>query len=174
MSVRWLPRWPLPSRAFIPGQTPRPEALAGPTPLDHPAEEWRIDEAYLFGIDLYEAGFAWEAHEAWEGAWKLATEPARRELLQGLIQCAAAVVKARVGAPTGVRSLVARGTGHLEAAATRAGSPLMGLDLERIVHELRAWAATPTPSPQQAPILRLGAGSGSGAGWRTRPSDRRS
>ena len=30
---------------------------------------WKDNEDYLFGIDLYNYHYYWEAHEAWEGLW---------------------------------------------------------------------------------------------------------
>ncbi len=30
---------------------------------------WRDSPAYLRGIDLFNAGYYWEAHEAWEPLW---------------------------------------------------------------------------------------------------------
>ena len=54
----------------------------------------REDEEYLYGVDCYNHGYLWEAHEAWEGLWHQAKgTPAHAECLQGLIQCAAAALK---------------------------------------------------------------------------------
>ena len=33
------------------------------------AEEWRDCEHYLYGVDLFNQGYWWEAHEAWEAVW---------------------------------------------------------------------------------------------------------
>ncbi len=154
--MRWLPNWPLPRPpAFVPGQMPRPAALRAPEPVDCPPDAWRSDEAYLYGVDLYSAGFVWEAHEAWESPWRAATDAARRELLQGLIQVAAAAVKARAGRPSGVRTLAARGAKRLDTAAALAGSPVMGLDVSRFVSELGAWASSPAPRFADRPKIRL-------------------
>ena len=49
---------------------------------------------FLYGVDLYNHGYLWEAHEAWEGLWHQAKRDAlQAEFLQGLIQCAAAALK---------------------------------------------------------------------------------
>jgi predicted metal-dependent hydrolase len=55
---------------------------------------WRDNEDYLYGVDLFNAEYWWEAHEAWERLWHL--EPSGEPvalLLQGLIQLAAARLK---------------------------------------------------------------------------------
>jgi GNAT superfamily N-acetyltransferase len=155
-TIRWLPARPLPAHAYVPGVSPARPELVVPEAIDHPFDEWLLDEAYLFGADLYEAHFAWEAHEAWEAAWKLASDPVRRELLQGLIQCAAAVVKSRVKAAGGVRSLADRGTRRVERAAELAGAPhVMGLDAGRFTRAIRSWAAASEPAPEARPPLAL-------------------
>jgi hypothetical protein len=153
---RWVPALPLPAQPYVPGVSPNRPEMVVPEAIDHPCDAWLFDEAYLYGVDLYEAHFAWEAHEAWESAWKRASDPARRELLQGLIQCTAAVVKARAKAVGGVRSLTERGTRRVERAADLVGSPyVMGLDAVRFTRAMRRWAATREPRPETRPPLAL-------------------
>jgi predicted metal-dependent hydrolase len=48
--------------------------------------------AYLTGISLFNSGYYWHAHEAWEDCWRTA-QPADADFYQGLIQAAAALVK---------------------------------------------------------------------------------
>lgn len=56
------------------------------------AEMWRKNEDYLYGVDLYNFAYWWEAHEAWEGLWHQA-EDTYRLFLQGLIQVSASLIK---------------------------------------------------------------------------------
>lgn len=49
------------------------------------------EELLRLGVDLYNAGHYWNAHEAWEQAW-LDAEPELRAFYQGLIQVTAAFV----------------------------------------------------------------------------------
>ena len=49
------------------------------------------EELLRLGIDLYNAGHYWNAHEAWEEVW-LEAESGRRSFYQGLIQVTAAFV----------------------------------------------------------------------------------
>jgi hypothetical protein len=58
---------------------------------------------WLYALDLYNAGFYWEAHEAWEGFWNaLGRTTHEARFVQGLIHLAAAAVKIREGKPRGV------------------------------------------------------------------------
>ncbi len=49
------------------------------------------EELLQLGVDLYNAGHFWNAHEAWEEVW-LEAEHDRRTFYQGLIQVTAAFV----------------------------------------------------------------------------------
>lgn len=101
--VRLLPQVPLPARPYLPGQGPRPE-LEGPDP-------------WLWGIDLFNHGFYWEAHEVWEGLWQVSLKQAPEGLaLRGLIQAAAACLKSLQGNMRGRDILVARAIATLEAS----------------------------------------------------------
>jgi hypothetical protein len=53
------------------------------------------------GVALFNAGRWWEAHEAWEGAWR-AAEGAERDRWQGLILAAAALLHRERGNAHGV------------------------------------------------------------------------
>ncbi len=127
----------LPSYRYMPGVTPHPLTHpqghsygkhSGP-PEALPAAAWAESEAYLYGCDLYNRGYWWEAHEAWEGLWQVTRDrPQQHRFLQGLIQAANAQLKLAMGRGQAVRRLWAKAEGHWQAA----GNPLryMGLDLE--------------------------------------------
>ena len=59
------------------------------------AENWHSCEEYLYGVDLFNHGFWWEAHEALETVWLAAggrhTETGT--FIQGLIQITVAHLK---------------------------------------------------------------------------------
>src|SRR5918994_4594460 len=104
---------PLPPYSYVPGHTPHPVSdprghmhghrAAAPNPLD-PAR-WEESAAYRYGVDLFNHGFYWEAHEAWESLWHAAGRSgATADFLKGLIKLAAAGVKAREGRAAGVQS----------------------------------------------------------------------
>ena len=64
------------------------------------------EEATLFheGIELFNDGEWFEAHETWEDIWHLATG-SRKRFYQGLIQCAVTIEHVRRGNPRGVRAV---------------------------------------------------------------------
>lgn len=109
---RWLPDDPLPPYAFVPGRRPHPTRHADGHRCVHPAPsgpvdvtEWRSIPAYVRGIDLFNHGFYWEAHESWEGLWHaLGRRGPAADLLVALIRLAAAGIKLREPVPHAVRS----------------------------------------------------------------------
>jgi hypothetical protein len=88
---------------------------------------------WLYALDLFNEGYAWEAHEAWEHFWHALgrTTPEAR-FVQGLIHLAAACVKIREGKPAGVATHAKRARellGVEEAAGVgESGVGTLGLD----------------------------------------------
>jgi hypothetical protein len=132
---RYLPEHSLPERAFIPGRGPKPALTTQQAPY-LVAERWRDNVAYLWGADLYNQGYAWEAHEAWEGLWRAAKhDGTQATFLQGLIQCAAARVKASMDDAEAAQRLLARGLARLSRVHAEQGDGYMGLELARYLAE---------------------------------------
>ena len=124
-------------------------------PYMHP-ERWHENEPYLFGVDLYNHGFLWEAHEAWEGLWHASKgDPALAEFLQGLIQCAAACLKIPMGQPRGTERLAEYGTGRLDGVLRTQGPDYMGLDLPGFLAAFRAFVASAPTDVEDRPRLEL-------------------
>jgi hypothetical protein len=100
-----VPGIPLPESAYTPGQGPRPAAdEEAPLPRVDPAR-WQECRPYLRGIDLFNHGFYWEAHECWEAVWNgLGRRGETADFIKALIALAAAALKIRQGRPRGVRS----------------------------------------------------------------------
>ncbi len=100
-------------------------------------EDWRNNEEYLYGIDLYNYGYWWEAHEAWEALWQL-TDKADMigQYLQGLIQVSAAHLQQHVGRVDGVARLIIRSRAHLENALAQLEpeTVIMGVALAGFLH----------------------------------------
>lgn len=155
---RLLPDVPLPPYAHVPGRTPHPvsdphghsHGVAAPIPEAPDPERWQECPAYLRGIDLFNCGYWWESHEAWEGLWRACgSRGPTADFLKGLIKLAAAGVKHRQGQPEGVRSHAQR------AAALWRGVPsdrCFGLAVAELVALAESVAATGWPA--QGPSLR--------------------
>lgn len=162
---RYAPDQDLPPYAFLPGRDPHPTrdprghsyaSTAEPEVPYIAAADWSENEAYLFGVDLYNHGFLWEAHEAWEGTWIVTkADEVQAEHLQGLIQCTAAALKVPMQQPRGLAKLSQLGTERLERVIASAGSSYMGLDLPQFVQEFRAFAASQPESAESRPRIEL-------------------
>ena len=94
-----------PPYRFIPGVHPHPTNSPEGHSFQHDEEEvvewdselWANNPDYLFGIDLYNFHFYWEAHEAWEGLWIVSVRNSSEHMfLQGLIKLGAALLKIRM------------------------------------------------------------------------------
>jgi hypothetical protein len=108
---RLVPDERLPAYAFVPGQFPHPVSdpmghSHGVVPLRQRAIDpsaWQGCRPYLFGLDLFNHGYYWEAHEQWESLWHgCGRKGTTADFLKGLIQLAAAGVKAREGKEQGL------------------------------------------------------------------------
>jgi uncharacterized protein len=148
---RLVPDEPFPPYSFVPGRFPHPVSdpaghsfgvVPPATPALDPAH-WTQNRLYLFAIDLFNAGYYWEAHEAWESLWHACGRAGRTaDFLKGLIKLAAAGVKVREGRPAGV-------VGHARDAADlfrRTGEPhdrYLGLRLGELIFHANAVADNP-------------------------------
>lgn len=121
-------------------------------------DNWAASEAYLRGVELFNAGYYWEAHEAWEPLWLAhGRRGAVAGVLQGLIKLAAAGVKIREGRPAGARSHAARAALLFQEARRQEGRFRLGLDLDEWIEKARSLAENPpsTQGPQDAPVFRV-------------------
>ncbi len=156
---------PLPPYSYVPGMFPHPvsdpDGHGCATPVDSPMDphRWWHCRVYLYGCDLFNHGYYWEAHECWEAIWhSLGRQGLLADFLKALIKLAAALVKAREGRPQGVARHAKRCRTLLELTAERCGAPsLMGLSLAQLVDAARALEATPDRfvDTRRAPALRL-------------------
>jgi hypothetical protein len=113
-------------------------------------DDWPESTAYLRGVDLFNAGFYWEAHEAWESLWHAhGRRGPTATLLKGLIKLAAAGVKIREGRASGARTLALRAASHF-AEAGEEGSRRLGLELTQWIKHAECVALSP-PHTAEAP-----------------------
>lgn len=136
---RFVPEEPMPPYAFVPGNFPHPTSdpaghsfgrLPELVPVPD-ANHWQSCRTYLRGIDLFNHGFYWEAHEAWETVWRAC---GRRGLMadffKALIHLAAAGVKIKEGRPGGVASHGKRAAELLGKHFLDGQTRFFGLNLE--------------------------------------------
>jgi len=144
-SDRLTPRIPFPAYAFVPRQSPHPtrdpkgHSYGRPEPQRAPltTDNWKKLTDYLYGIDLFNHGYFWEAHEAWEGLWQAC---GRRgpiaDFLKALIKLAAAGVKAREGNPNGVQRAAKRAAElftELQAGISEPRMTFLGFSIESLI-----------------------------------------
>lgn len=144
-----------PPYRYVPGIHPHP--VAHPQGHSHnpsgahpeagpllPPDRWHECDDYLYGVDLYNHWYWWEAHEAWEGVWQQSDKAGvQGRFLQGLIQVSAAQLKRHVGQPEGVQRLLARSAEHLDFVQSRLGNVdrYMGLNVRSFRQSVGDWFA---------------------------------
>ena len=130
---RYGPDLPFPPYRFVSGLHPHPvRDPEGHSYGQAGKEDLLPDDAFRRGIDLYHAGYLWEAHEAWEGVWKASDDPVARDFYQGLIQLAASLIKRHVGEERGARGLAQAARERLTRVAAR-HREYMGLDIDALL-----------------------------------------
>ncbi len=161
-TVRYAPDVLFPTYAFVPGRHPHPVTDPRGHSFGHPqivpeplnSQFPRNSIEFLTAVDLFNAGFYWEAHETWEGLWIAAGRKGElADLLKSLIKLAAAGVKAREGQINGVQRHARRAVQLLHsirAERPAAQSNYCGLNLEELVPCVQSLAEKPivdeTPS----------------------------
>lgn len=158
---------PFPPYRFVPGLNPHPVAdpkghsyrggAHEPPPPRVAPEQFAGDGEYLYGCDLYNFAYWWEAHEAWEGIWHLTNKQGPHGLfLQGLIQISASNLKRHMGEPEGSIKLATLGLEKLKTVriATAAGGPMyMGIDVATFSDAARRYLIDREPAAPFPVIL---------------------
>lgn len=168
--VRRYSARPFPTYRYVPRVEPHPTRdarghsyMASATPRrpgQWVPDEWRDLDDWLYGVDLFNRFYFWEAHEAWEGLWAAAPRQSPPALLlQGLIQIAAALLKTHLGVLAGARLLSVEGLAKLRRVAAQQ-PVLLGLDVVDALTRIDAYFA-PTAHDvlpaidARVPLLRL-------------------
>lgn len=115
----------LPPYRFIPGAgMPHPAGPAGymkhgegPVDVALPPQRWREQASYLYGIDLYNLAYWWEAHEALEGIWHASDDVIQRGYVQGLIMLSGAMLKQHLHQWRGMRKLITKAYARFDQVA---------------------------------------------------------
>ena len=147
---------PLPPYAFVPGG-PWPHPTRSPLGHSHSHsnraeaigdDDWQSSLPYRRGTVLFNAGYYWEAHEAWESLWHAqGRRGATADLLKALIKLAAAGVKVREGQPHGVRTHARRAAVLLETVRAEGKPTRLGIDLDEWIGHARQIADEPPTDP---------------------------
>lgn len=160
---------PLPPYSYVPGHAPHPvsdprghthgQSHARAQPLD--PSHWQESEPYRYGVDLFNHGFYWEAHEAWESLWHVAgRDGVVASWLKGLIKLAAAAVKLREGNASGVERHARRSIellNEVRGQLSPAQSTYAGIALARIEDIARHIKTRSSESHGPEPQALLGA-----------------
>jgi len=170
---RYYPERRLPPYSYVPGLAPHPatdprgHSFGQHEPPTEPLDEtsYASNATYLYAIDLFNHGYYWEAHEAWEALWHAAGRSGTTaSFLKGLIKLAAAGVKAREGRASGVRQHAKRAAELLRGGASKIkndprmfGLPLVRLikTTERIASEAEQHAGEGTPNGTRTLPIQL-------------------
>lgn len=115
----------------------------------------------LRGVELFNRGLYFEAHEIIEEVWRPLPSGCDRVFLQGLIQVAVAMAHQERGRVASARTLLARARAKLVPLAPA----LYGFDLHALLRDLDAveagWAG-PSARPARPPRIEIVTGSANG------------
>jgi hypothetical protein len=142
---RFLPARAFPSYAYLPGRQPHP--VRDPAGHSYKAEiqeapiggiESKSERIY-WGIDLFNHGYYWEAHEVWEDLWREAERGSPVRLtFKGLILLAAAGVKIREGKSAAAAKHAGRAAALLRSVENQPDEVLaraLGMPIDRVAVE---------------------------------------
>lgn len=102
---------------------------------DFDSNDWATCTPYLYGFDLFNYGYWWEAHEAWEAVWLAAGRKTETGIfVQGLIQIAAGQLKRFMDEERGAELLTSDGATKLETFT----GIFMGIDAADLAARARA------------------------------------
>lgn len=147
---------PFPPYRYVPGRAPHPTRdPEGHSFNKHPAplekfdpDGWAGCADYLYGIDLFNHRYWWEAHEALEQCWVAAGRESETGLfLQGLIQIAVACLKQEQGFADVARRMAEEGMQKFPHGTDE----FLGINFDT----LRAGARAHVGSEGPPPVIKL-------------------
>ncbi|UVK48287.1 DUF309 domain-containing protein (plasmid) [Mesorhizobium sp. AR07] len=158
---RLVPEKNFPGYAYLPGKYPHPVLH----PLGHSyqsdpgtvvtVQESLSSNVFRWGIDLFNHGYYWEAHEAWEPLWHAAKQSAQhRVFFKGLILLAAAGVKIREGKRVAAARHAARAAAlfcQVALLPSRFFEAAIGMTPAALAVEAKAATTLPTALREQTP-----------------------
>ncbi|MEX0732901.1 MAG: DUF309 domain-containing protein [Aquisalimonadaceae bacterium] len=122
-----------PPYRHLPGATPHPltdPAGHGGVLASAPDSPEQLRVCFLLGCDLYNHGYWWEAHEAWEAVWHAVNRTGTRgALLQALIQAGNAHLKLRMKRGNAVARLRSAVMEHIARIRSTPDTVCLGIDV---------------------------------------------
>jgi hypothetical protein len=146
---RYRPGEPLPPYRYVPaGPHPHPvtgdgghfvgRAFDAPDPLSPLA--WMVNPLWLFGVDLFNNHYFWEAHEVWEPLWReLDKAQPPGLMIHACMQCAGLMLKVHAQEREGAAAFWERA--HLRLTQLVAIKELWGLKPKRVLKDFSKYLA---------------------------------
>ena len=164
---RYLPLEPFPDYRHVPGTNMEIQGRFGHTEdpiVDLPGPDaWRDNTDYLFGVDLFNHAYWYEAHAIWNPLWHRATGNYRL-FINGLAMVSDALLMHHQRDLRGLRDQMTQGTGKLTAVLNAEGDVYMGLNLHLLMRSLDTFISpffeeniedSTYENPASFPLLRL-------------------
>ena len=143
---------PFPEYRYKPGETPHPtrdpkghsyNKSVKELPEFNP-KEWSTCKEYLFGIDLFNFSYWWEAHEVLEAVWVAAGRNTDTGLfVQGLIQISAAHLKGWQGYHAAARKLALSGLSKMKDN----NGKRLGIDISKLRSDIEEYLSGNCATP---------------------------
>jgi hypothetical protein len=142
-----MPDRALPRYAYLPGKFAHPVRDPAGHSFQSDSEITSPYEEFVWGADLFNQGYYWEAHEAWELLWQQAGKATSERLFyKALILLAAAGVKLREGKPRPASRHYGRAAAHLRALQERGGYETgLTLTVAELIEQVGQIASTAPP-----------------------------
>ncbi len=149
-----------PSYRFVPGKAPHPtrdpEGHSYNKPLEQlepfEVDQWQSCDEYLYGIDLFNYSYWWEAHEALEAVWVAAGRQTETGLfVQGLIQVAVAHLKNYQGFTDVAKRMAAEGLHKMKSTK----GVYLGIDVAVFRNAVKAYVSNDNHIPVTIELIVL-------------------
>lgn len=152
--MRYYPSLPLPESPYVPGQTPqkkRKEFQGWKLPETAAFTEearWRENAFYLFGLDCFNAGHYWEAHEVWSEPLRASRglDDRQYSFFKALIQVSAVMLHLKCEKPVPAGVTAKNAAGILEEIIHEHGPAYLGMELHETIKNLRTAVSSRTPA----------------------------
>lgn len=164
---RYRPEEPFPEYRHVPGVNLEIQGRFGHSEdpiIDLPDPgSWRDNTDYLFGVDLFNYAYWYEAHAIWNPLWHRASGNYRL-FINGLALVSDALLHHHQRNLRELRDLMSEGTGKLTAVLNAEGDLYMGLNLHQLMRSLDSFISpffeeivedSAYENPASFPLLRL-------------------